>query len=84
MLYKKINLELIVMAEDAEAVIAELNAAVDGMEERHTIFGGDIETVDVKHSGTAKKSALAHTLAAGDTATKAARKGLTAALRAVI
>ena len=82
--YKKINLELIVLAEDADAVIAELNTVLDGMDERHTLFGGDIETVAVEHSGKAKRSALAHTMAARETAIKATRKGLTAALRAVI
>ncbi len=84
MLYKKINLELIVVAEDADAVVAELNTVLDVIDEKHTIFGGEIETVAFRHSETAKKSALAHTLAARDTATRAARKGLTAALRAVI
>ncbi len=31
--YKKINVELIVFSEDADAVIAELNSAIDRMEE---------------------------------------------------
>ncbi len=65
MAYKKINLELIVFADDAEAVVVELNAALDKLEERHTIFGGGIEGVSVEHSGTRKKSALMHTQAAG-------------------
>jgi hypothetical protein len=84
MLYKKINVELIVVAEAAEAVVAELNAALDRLEERHTLFGGGIETVAFEHSGTRKRSALAHTMAAGETAVRAARQGLTVALRAVI
>jgi hypothetical protein len=29
MLYKKINVEVIVVADEAEAVVAELNAALD-------------------------------------------------------
>ncbi len=84
MLYKKINLELIVVAENADAVIAELNTALDEMEETHTIFGGGIETVAFEHSGATRKSALAHMMAARETAIKAANKGLTVALRAVI
>jgi hypothetical protein len=88
MRYKKINVEVIVMADEAEAVAAELDAALDRIEERHTLFGGAIEAVAVEHAeartGTRKRSALAHTLAAGETAVSATRKGLTAALRAVI
>jgi hypothetical protein len=87
MLYKKINVELIVIADEAEAVVAELNAALDQLEKRHTLFGGGIETVAFKHTGTQKRSALAHTLAAGETvavAVRAARESVTVALRAVI
>ena len=84
MLYKKINVELIVVADEAETVVAELNAALDRLEERHTLFGGGVETVAFEHSGTRKRSALAHTMAAGETAVRAARKSLTVALRAVI
>ena len=32
MLYKKINVEVIVVADEAEAVVAELNAALDRLE----------------------------------------------------
>lgn len=87
MLYKKINVELIVVADEAEAVIRELNSALDLMEERHTLFGGGIETVAVEHPGTRKRSALAHTIAAGESvasALKVARESVTAALRVVI
>lgn len=87
MLYKKINVELIVVADEAEAVIGELNGALDLLEERHTVFGGGIETVAFKHSGTRKRSALAHTMAAGETvavALRTARQNVAAALRAVI
>jgi hypothetical protein len=86
MLYKKINVELIVVADEAEAVVAELNAALDRLE-RHTLFGGGIETVAFEHPGTRKRSALAHTMAAGETvavAVRAARESVTVALRAVI
>ena len=86
-LYKKINLELIVVADEADAVIGELNATLDRLDERHTIFGGGIETVAFEHSGTRKRSALAHTIAAGETvagALKTARKSMNVALRTVV
>ena len=87
MLYKKINIDLIVPADEAEAVVAGLNASLDVLEEKHTLFGGGIEAIDVEHRGTRKRSALAHTLAAGETAAgavKAARGSIVSALRAVI
>ena len=87
MRYKKINLELIVVADDADAVVAELNAALDRLEQKHTLFGGDIETVAFEHPGPRKRSALAHTLAAGETvadAVRIARQSVTVALRAII
>jgi hypothetical protein len=71
--YQKINVELVVFSEEADAVIAELNSAIDRMEEAHTIFGGDIETAAVQHGGTRRKSALRHTLDAGNTATSAVK-----------
>ncbi|WP_353072559.1 hypothetical protein [Tunturiibacter gelidiferens] len=87
MLYKKISVEVIVVADEAEAVVAELNAALDGLEASHTLFGGGIETVAFEHPGKRRRSALAHTIAAGETvadALKTARAGMTVALRAVI
>jgi hypothetical protein len=87
MLYKKINVELIVVADEAEAVVTDLNAALDRLEEKHTLFGGGIETVQFRHRGTRKRSALAHTVAAGETvadAVRAARDSVAVALRAVI
>jgi hypothetical protein len=87
MLYKKINLELIVVADEADAVVAQLNTALDQMEEKHTLFGGGIETVAFEHRGTRRKSALAHTMAAGGTvadALRTARESVNVALRAVI
>jgi hypothetical protein len=87
MTYKKINLELIVFADDAEAVVVELTAALDGLEERHTVFGGGIEVVPVEHSETRKKSALMHTRAAGETAASALRlagEKVAGALREII
>ncbi len=87
MTYKKINLEIIVFADDAEAVAAELSSALDRLEEGHTIFGGGIEAVAVEHSGTRRKSALMHVKSAGDTVASAiqlARDSVAVALRAVI
>jgi hypothetical protein len=87
MIYKKIDVELIVAADEAEAVVAELNAALDRMEEVHTIFGGGIETVAVEHRGTRRRSALMHTLAAGETAAvalRAASKSVAGAFRMII
>ena len=71
MVYQRINVELVVFADEADSVVAELNKAIDRLEETHTIFGGGIETVAVKHSGTRRKSALMHALAAGGTAAAA-------------
>lgn len=87
MRYTKIHIELVVVADEAEAVVAELNSALDGLEERYTLFGGDIETVPFEHKGTRKRSALAHTIAAVGTvgaAARTARQGVAVALRAVI
>jgi hypothetical protein len=64
MMYKKINLELIAVAEEAESVIAELNATLDRMEETRMIFGGGIDCVPVAPQETRKKSALMHAHAA--------------------
>jgi hypothetical protein len=52
MLYKKINVELIVVADEAEAVVAELNVALDLLEEAHTLFDGGIEAVAFEHPAT--------------------------------
>ena len=87
MAYKKINVELIVFADEAESVVAELNASLDRLEASHTIFGGGIETVAVDHRETRKRSALRHTLDAGDTAIDAlrlAREKATGALKEII
>jgi len=87
MLYKKIDIELMVVADEAEAVIAELNNALDELEERHTLFGGAIETVAFEHTGRSKRLALAHTIAAVETvgsAVRTARESVGVAFRAVI
>jgi hypothetical protein len=54
-------------------VIGELNGALDRLEERHIVFGGGIETISFEHSGRRKRSALAHTMAAGETVAGALR-----------
>ena len=87
MLYKQINVELIVVADEVEAVVAELNTAFDLLEEKHTLFGGGIETVAFEHPKTRKRSALEHTIDAGATvagALRTARESVVIAIRAVI
>jgi hypothetical protein len=71
--YQKINVELVVFSEEADAVVAELNSAIDRLDETYTIFGGEVETIAVDHSGTRRKSALRHTLNAGNTAASAVK-----------
>jgi len=73
MIYRKINMELIVIEDEAEAVIEQLNAALDRLEEGHTIFGGEIEAVPIEAPKTPRRSALTHTMAAGETAASAVR-----------
>ena len=63
--YRKITVEMIVFADEADSVVAELNSAIDRLEEAYTIFGGDIEAVPVEKRGERRKSALMHTRAAG-------------------
>ena len=85
--YQKINVEVIVFSEEADAVVAELNSAIDRLEEKYAIFGGDIESVPVAHSGTRRKSALSHTLDAGKTvasALKSAAQNVADAYKKVI
>ncbi len=87
MLYKRINVEVIVIADEAEAVESELEAALDRLEEKHTLFGGGIESVAFDQPGIQKKSALAYAMDAVGTTTAAvrnARKSVAVALRAVI
>jgi hypothetical protein len=87
MLYTKINVELIVAADEAKAVVAALNSSLDQLDEQHTLFGGEIETIAFEHRGTRKRSAFAHTIAAAESvavALKAARERVAVALRAVV
>jgi hypothetical protein len=87
MLYKKISLELIVPVDEADAVETELAAALDRMEERHTLFGGGTEAVLIEHSGSRRKSALTHALDAGKTAVgviNTVRERATSALHRVV
>ena len=67
MVYKKIEMELIVEADEAEDVIRELNATLDRLEEKHTLYGGGMETIAVEHAGARRKTALMHVRAAGET-----------------
>lgn len=71
MVYQRINVELVVFAEEVDSVVTELNSAIDRLDEAHTIFGGGIEISAVQHSGTRRKSALMHALAAGGAAAAA-------------
>jgi hypothetical protein len=87
MVYKKIEVEVIVRADESDSVVTALNVALDRLEEKHEIFGGGIETVAVEHKGTHRKSALDHTLDAGHTAIGAirlARGKVADAFRAVV
>jgi hypothetical protein len=71
--YTKITVELIVIADETDAVVAGLNLSLDRLDEQYTIFGGGIETVAVQHKGVRRKSALRHTVAAAETALAAMR-----------
>jgi hypothetical protein len=85
--YRKINVEIIVLADEAEALAEELTSTLDQLDERYTIFGGGIDTVAVEHRGTRKKSAFTHTKAAGETAAgavKLAGEKVAGALRHII
>ena len=73
MQYQKIDLELIVDSQEADAVVAELNAALDRMGETFAIFGGNIQTAPVAHGGTRRESALRHTHEAGKTVVSAVK-----------
>lgn len=73
MKYKKLNIELIVFSEEADAVVADLNSAIDDLEKVHAIFGGGIEMCAVEHSGKRRKSVLGHAFDAGTTATSAVK-----------
>lgn len=87
MLYKRINVELIVAADEGDVVVAALNASFDQMEEKCTLFGGGIETAVFEHAGERKKSALRHTIAAAESvgdALRTARQSVAAALRTVV
>ena len=87
MLYKRINVELIVIADEVEAVESELEAALDRVEEKHTLVGRGIESVAFEQLGIRKKSALAHAIDAAATAAatvRNARKSVAVAFRAVI
>ena len=71
--YRKIEIELIVAEDEAEPVVSQLNAALNGLDEKYEIFGGGIETVSVEHKGVRRRSALTHTIGAGHNAVAAVR-----------
>lgn len=71
--YQKIKFEMIVFSAEADAVVFELNSAIDRIEESHTIFGGEIETSPVEHCGARRKSALSHALDARNVANSAVK-----------
>jgi hypothetical protein len=54
--YQKVNVEMVVFSEEAAAVVAELNSAIDRLEEPYASFGGEIESVPVAHSRTRRRS----------------------------
>ncbi|MGB6191082.1 MAG: hypothetical protein WBF42_01325 [Terracidiphilus sp.] len=87
MLYKKINVELIVDADEADAVGAALNSWLDQLDEKHTLFAVEIVTVAFEHRGTRKRSALVHTIAAGESvgvALRTARESVVTAFHTVV
>jgi hypothetical protein len=87
MLYKKIDVELIVAADEAEAVVAALYSSLDQLDEKHTLFGGGIEIATFEHRGTRRRSALAHAIAAGGSvaaALRTARESVVAAVHTVV
>ena len=87
MTYKRITVEFLVVADESEAVVADLNILLDQLEEKWTIFGGDIEATSVCNAGANKRSALRQTMAAGETVTgavRAARDRVAMALRTVV
>jgi hypothetical protein len=55
-----------VFTGETDAVVEELKAELDRLEERYTIFGGGSGSVAVDYRGTKKRSALMHTRAAGE------------------
>ena len=85
--YQKITVELVVFSDEADGVVSELNSTIDRLEETYAIFGGGVESVSVEHSGTRRKSALRHTLDAGNAVTstlKSAAQNIANAYKKVI
>lgn len=87
MRYKKIVVELVVAEDEADKIIGQLNATLDQLEENHDIFGGEVEAVFFDGPARRRRSALAHTVAAGETVATALRntsRHVGNAVRAVI
>ena len=57
---QKLDLELIVFSEESDEVVAELNSAIDRLEETHTIFGCGIDTFPIEHAGARAPRGKAH------------------------
>ena len=75
------------MADEAEAVVAEVNGSFNRLQEKHTLFGGGNRNRRFEHPGTRDRSALAHAIAAAGTvavAVRDTRDSVVVALRAVI
>ena len=69
MAYQRINLELVVFADEADAIVAELMSSIDKVGATYSVFGGEVERGEFKPSETQNRSALMHTIrAAGMTA----------------
>jgi hypothetical protein len=63
MLHKTIHVELIVPADEAEEVVPALNSSLDHLDLNP--LSSAVRSGRFEHRGTRKKSALAHTIAAG-------------------
>jgi hypothetical protein len=82
-----VKIELIVIADEAEAVIEGLNAASGSAGGEAYAFRRWDRERRCRASGTRKRSTMAHMMAAGETvasAVRAARESVSVALRAVI
>jgi len=79
--------ELFVDSDVADVIVSQLNVVPDQLEETHTISSGDIETAIFNQLRKRRRSALGHTLAAGETvagALKSTSKQIGNPVRAVI
>jgi hypothetical protein len=87
MQYKKVNVELVVVADEAEAMVASLNLSLDRLGERLALFSVEIETTAVERTKASRRSGLARTIAAGElvaAAPKTARESVVVDLGATV